>query len=95
LYYDGTTMRRTLNFSLPRDLKEWVDEQVDAGGYATASEYVCNLLRRARARQARRRIDVSLIKTLESRPLTVMDDADLFLLRRAARRRATRSGSKK
>ncbi len=36
----------TMNISLPGDLKAFVDEQVDQGGFSTSSEYVRALIRR-------------------------------------------------
>jgi antitoxin ParD1/3/4 len=74
-----------MNVSLPKDLKQWVDEQVRTGGYGTASEYLRDLLRRARERQARRSIDAMLVEAVESGATTVMDDADWASLRKAAR----------
>jgi putative addiction module CopG family antidote len=41
---------RTLNISLPKSLRKFVDEQVSRGGYATASEYVRELIRRVGCR---------------------------------------------
>ena len=41
----------TMNISLPRTLRSFVDEQVASRGYGTASEYVRELLRRDRDRQ--------------------------------------------
>jgi antitoxin ParD1/3/4 len=78
-------MRTTMNVSLPKDLKEWVDDQVQAGGYGTASEYLRDVLRRARERQARRAIDEKLIEAFESGPALVMDDKDWASIRRAAK----------
>lgn len=40
----------TMNISLPGSLKAFVDDQVDAGGYGTSSEYVRELIRRDRDR---------------------------------------------
>ncbi|ANM13393.1 MULTISPECIES: hypothetical protein [unclassified Rhizobium] len=37
--------------SLPENLKHFVDQQVVEQGYATCSEYVCDLIRRDRDRQ--------------------------------------------
>jgi antitoxin ParD1/3/4 len=45
-----------MNVSLPKDLRDWLNDQVEAGGYGTASEYLRDMLRRARATEARRRI---------------------------------------
>lgn len=74
-----------MNVSLPGDLKQWVDEQVEAGGYGTASEYLRDMLRRARERQARRQIDTMLIEAVKSGASNVMDDADWESIRNAAR----------
>jgi antitoxin ParD1/3/4 len=47
----------SINISLPRELREFVDAQVRSGGYASASEYLRTLLREARERDARRARD--------------------------------------
>ena len=78
-------MRTTMNVSLPTDLKQWVDEQVKGGGYGTASEYLRDMLRRARTRDARRRIDLMLVEAVESGATTVMNDADWASIRKAAK----------
>ncbi len=78
-------MRMTMNVSLPSDLKRWLDDQVKAGGYGTASEYLRDLLRRAREREARRKIDALLVEAVESGASTVMDDADWASIRRSAK----------
>lgn len=44
----------TMNISLPDALKSFVDEQVTGRGYGTSSEYVRELIRRDRERQALR-----------------------------------------
>jgi antitoxin ParD1/3/4 len=38
----------TINISLPEDLKAFIDAQVAARGYGSASEYVRELIRRER-----------------------------------------------
>lgn len=40
----------TMNVSLPENLKSFVDEQVEAEGYSSSSEYVRMLIRRERDR---------------------------------------------
>ena len=80
-----------MNLSLPLELKEWLDEQVKDGDYGTASEYVRDLLRRARERQVRRGVDAALIEAIESGASTVMDDADWNAIRRSARAAAAKS----
>ena len=41
----------TMNISLPDALKSFVDDQVNARGYSTSSEYVRKLIRKDRNRQ--------------------------------------------
>ena len=38
----------TMNISLPDELKQFVDEQVNAHGYVSSSEYVRELIRKQR-----------------------------------------------
>ena len=35
----------TMNISLPDDMKAWVDQEVQAKGYMSASEYIRDLIR--------------------------------------------------
>ena len=42
----------TLNFSLPDDLKKWIEAQVAAGGYGNTSEYIRELIRLDQKRKA-------------------------------------------
>lgn len=74
-----------MNVSLPRELKKWVEDQVKAGGYGTASEYLRDMLRRARERQLRRGIDAALVEAVDEGAHTVMDDADWASIRKSAR----------
>jgi antitoxin ParD1/3/4 len=79
-----------MNVSLPKELKRWVDDQVREGGYGTASEFLRDLLRRARERQLRRRIDATLVEAVEAGASVVMDDKDWSSIRAAARRAAAK-----
>jgi antitoxin ParD1/3/4 len=88
-------MRATMNVSLPPDLKKWLDGQVKSGGYGTASEYLRDLLRRARDRHLRRRIDSLLIEAVESGATTIMDNSDWTAIRRAARSASAKPARKK
>jgi antitoxin ParD1/3/4 len=38
----------TLTISLPDDVKDWLDEQVEGGDYASAGEYLSDLIERDR-----------------------------------------------
>ena len=64
----------TMNISLPEALKSFVDDQVNARGYSTSSEYVRELIRKDRDRQRLRSL---MIEGAASAPAGVAD-ADYF-----------------
>ena len=74
----------SLHISLPESLKEFVKEEVDEGGYGTPSDYVRSLLREARERKVRRRIDQALLASLET-PAEEVTPEYLAELRREVR----------
>jgi antitoxin ParD1/3/4 len=80
-------MRATMNISLPPPLKDWVEAQVAAVGYATVSEYFRQLLRTEQQRQLRDQIDVNLHDALDSGATTPMTQADWQRIRREGRKR--------
>ncbi len=59
-------MEANLNISLPPSLKDWVQEQIDRGGYVNASEYIRQLIREERRRQGRMHIEKKLQEAIES-----------------------------
>ncbi len=84
-----------MNVSLPGDLRQWVDEQVKNGGYGTASEYLRDVLRRARERDARRKLDQTLVDAVRSGAEIVMDDSDWAAIRKAAKAAVAKRGRAK
>lgn len=68
----------TMNVSLPDDLKTYVDEQVGDGSFGSTSEYVRNLIRRDRDRQALRR---ALLDGATSAPGPMADEGYFSSLR--------------
>ena len=62
----------TMNISLPESLKDFVESQVEAGGYGTSSEFIRELIRRHHDRTQLRSL---LIDGVESGPGSVVDDA--------------------
>lgn len=60
----------TMNISLPDEMKNWVEDEVKQGGFASASEFFRQLVRDAKARkenQARdMRLQALLIEGVES-----------------------------
>jgi antitoxin ParD1/3/4 len=55
----------SMNISLPSSLKAIVDEQVAGGHYATASEYVRELIRNDAKARAQAKLDALLLEGLE------------------------------
>ena len=74
----------TMNISLPEALKAFVDAQVASGDYGTSSEYVRELIRRERDRQALRAL---LLAGASSEPAGEADKAYFAGLRRRAAQR--------
>ena len=64
----------TMNISLSDALKSFVDDQVDAGGYSSSSEFVRELIRKERDRQHLR----GLLLEDAASPPAVTADADYF-----------------
>ncbi len=59
-------MNTELTISLPQSIKSFIDEQIVKGGYSTPSEYVCDLVREAKEREADERIEKLLLEALDS-----------------------------
>jgi antitoxin ParD1/3/4 len=57
------TMEPTsLNVSLPKALKDYVEMRIRNGGYSTASEYVRELIREDQRRQAMEKLELLLVE---------------------------------
>jgi len=57
---------QTMNISLPEPLKQFVDGQVAAGRYSSASEYVRELIRADEKRKAEEALEAKLMAGLNS-----------------------------
>ncbi len=70
----GASME-SMNISLPTPLKRFVDEQIAAGRFSSASEYVRDLIRGDEKRKTDERLQVLLLEGLEGEesPLTRED----------------------
>lgn len=60
--------RETMTISLPPELKEWIENLVKAGGYASVSEYIREMVRQDRIRRDKERISARLLEAIESGP---------------------------
>ncbi len=76
--YDGRM--RTMNVSVTDELKTFVDEQVDRGGFGSTSEFVRSLLRREQQRLALRTL---LLDGASSAPGAMADDRYFEVLRKS------------
>jgi antitoxin ParD1/3/4 len=72
----------TMNIALPDALKAFVDEQVAARGYASASDYLSDLVRREQEVQRFRGL---IQEGLDSEPGEIVDDAWFDALREEIR----------
>jgi antitoxin ParD1/3/4 len=82
----------SLNISLPESMRKFIEEQVEKGGYGTASEYVRGLVRAAQEKDAER-LDKFLLEGLESGDAGAMSKRDWDRIREEVRRRTRRSRS--
>jgi antitoxin ParD1/3/4 len=57
---------QTMNISLPDPMKEYVEGQVTAGAYSSASEYVRELVRADQRRQAKEELEQILLSAINS-----------------------------
>jgi antitoxin ParD1/3/4 len=56
---------QTMNISLPDPMKQYVEEQVSAGGYSSASEYVRELVRTDQKSKAKDLLEQTLLAALK------------------------------
>jgi antitoxin ParD1/3/4 len=55
---------QTMNISLPDPMKQYVEDQVAAGDYSSASEYMRELVRADQKRNAKEQLDQTLLQLL-------------------------------
>jgi antitoxin ParD1/3/4 len=68
-YYviSGALAMKSMNISLPEPMKDWVDTRVEGGDYASASDYVRDLIRKDREFREKREVLIqALIEGEES-----------------------------
>jgi antitoxin ParD1/3/4 len=77
----------TMNIALPATMKDFVQAQVEGGGFSSVSEYVRQLIRADQERQAREEIDRKLLEALDGGPATPWTAAQLETLKSRVRQR--------
>jgi antitoxin ParD1/3/4 len=84
-----TTMP-TINISLPDTLKIFVEEQIDAGGYSTVSEYFRELIREDQKRRSQEKLETLLMEGINSGKSALLTKKDIEKVRRSVRARIVR-----
>ena len=72
----------TLHINLPQTVKVFIDAQVAAKGYASASEYIAELVRAEQVRAAREHLNGLLLDGLQSGDPSPMTPQDWEEIRR-------------
>lgn len=80
--------RTTMNISLPAAARKWVADRVSDGQYASASEYVRELVRQDREQRLRDNVDAKLLEALDGGDSRELTAADFARIRAEVRRRA-------
>ncbi len=75
-----------MNISLPGPLKQFVDGQIAAGRYSSASEYIRELIREDERRKAEERLEALLLEGLQGEESELTRD-DWTAIRKEARTR--------
>ncbi len=76
----------SMNISLPEPLKQFVDGQIAAGRYSSASEYIRELIREDERRKAEERLEALLLEGLQGEESELTRD-DWTAIRKEARTR--------
>jgi antitoxin ParD1/3/4 len=76
----------SMNISLPEPLKQFVDRQIAAGRYSSASEYIRELIREDEKRKAEERLEALLLEGLQGEESELTRD-DWTAIRKEARTR--------
>jgi antitoxin ParD1/3/4 len=79
-------MMESMNISLPGPLKQFVDGQIAAGRYSSASEYIRELIREDERRKAEERLEALLLEGLQGEESELTRD-DWTAIRKEARTR--------
>ena len=87
---------QTMNISLPDPMKQYVEEQVSAGAYSSASEYVRELVRADQKRHAKEQLEQILLNAINSGdPFEVTPEMLEDIKRKLRARSAQRNGTKR
>ncbi|MHB8898624.1 MAG: type II toxin-antitoxin system ParD family antitoxin [Thermoguttaceae bacterium] len=77
----------TMNIALPEGMKQFVQEQVQKGGFSSVSEYIRDLIRADQKEKAQRALENEILKGIQSGRSTMMTREDWADLREEVRKR--------
>jgi len=83
----------TMNISLPEEMKIFIEAEMTAEGYASASEYLRALIREAQKQRAKQELEAKFREALEGGPATPMAREDWDSIEREALDRLAREQS--
>ncbi|MFZ5657026.1 MAG: type II toxin-antitoxin system ParD family antitoxin [Pseudomonadota bacterium] len=83
----------TMNISLPDPLKQFVDEEVREGGFASTSDYMRDLLRQRQRAKAEEALRQAIAEGLASGLAVPVDAARFDRMRKDLRDRWAREGN--
>lgn len=72
-----------MNVSLPDTMRDYIEQQVKAGGYGSVSEYIRDLIRQDQKRKTKEHLETLLLEGLDSGATTPMSDRDWTEIRQA------------
>lgn len=78
----------TMNIALPEAMKQFVQAQVERGGYSSVSEYVRDLIRTDQKEKAREALEAEILRGLDSGTSTPMSPGDWSEIRAEVVRRS-------
>ncbi|HLO86600.1 MAG TPA: type II toxin-antitoxin system ParD family antitoxin [Nostocaceae cyanobacterium] len=84
---------KSMNISLPDNMRAYVEEQVAQGGYSSASEYFRELVRQDQKQKANERLQTMLLEGLNSGNATEMTTQDWEDIRQAVREKINKRQS--
>ena len=85
---DWNTIMATMNISLTDPLKQFVDDEVREGGFASTSDYMRDLIRQRQRRKAEETLRALIAEGLASGPAVPMAPDFFDQMRERARERA-------
>jgi antitoxin ParD1/3/4 len=76
---DGPKLVKSMNISLPAPMRDWVEAQVEGGSYASASDYVRDLIRKDREYRSKREALLQALIEGEESGISEPQDLESFL----------------